>query len=72
MWGNDAVAVYVKTDDWPDDYECPFTGRTQPGLEALMWPEAIHPSGKTNLVRVSYIYLRFNGWVRKDRIHPRY
>lgn len=64
LWGNDAVAVYVVTDDDWSDHDVP-------GIEAMMWPDERHPSGRKNLVRVSYLYVRFDGWVKRERILPR-
>lgn len=68
LWGNDAVPVYVRTPDWTD-FDTDLAGN--PGLEALWWPDAKHPSGKGHLGRVSYLYVPFNGWVKRERIIPR-
>lgn len=39
--------------------------------EGFVHPEARHPRGKDHLVRVSYLYRAFNGWVKPERIRPR-
>lgn len=72
LWGNDAEAVWVKM---RTPVRAALTGKVirwdEWDLEALAWPQETHPSGREGLVRVSYIYVPFNGWVRKDRTRPR-
>jgi hypothetical protein len=71
-FGNDLVPVWVtmrsdmgnrtrRDPPWSPPWE----------LEAMMDPHAVHPSGKTNLVKVNYLYIPFNGWIRKERVRPR-
>lgn len=40
-------------------------------VEAMAFPDAKHPSGKDHLVLVHYLYVTFNGWVRRDCVRPR-
>lgn len=72
MWDDNAVSVWVKMRTYERSVLTGKRIRSEDWeLEAFMWPDETHPSGKDHLVRVSYLYVGFNGWIRRDRIRPR-